>query len=76
MNPRVLLLIISSLLLPLGCGADGPGGNNDPTGSSFATLAVTTTSLPNADWNVAYSQTFVATGGNSSYTWLVTQVAT
>ncbi len=50
MNRRVLLLIVGSLLLPLGCG-----GNDGPTDPTFATLAVTTTSLPNADWSVAYS---------------------
>ena len=41
MNRRVLLLIIGSLLLPLGCG-----GNDDPTGPAYATLVVATTSLP------------------------------
>ncbi len=33
MNRRMLLLIIGSLLLPLGCGGtDDPGGNDGPTG--------------------------------------------
>jgi Leucine-rich repeat (LRR) protein len=67
MNRRVLLLIIGSLLLPLGCG-----GNDDPTGPAYATLAVTTTSLPNAAPTVAYSETLVATGGDGTYTWSVT----
>ncbi len=62
MNRRVLPLIIGSLLLLLGCG--GPTG---PT-----TLAVTTTSLPNAPPTVAYSVTLMATGGDGSYTWSVT----
>ena len=46
MSRRVLPLIIGSLLLPLGCG-----GNDDPTptGPTFATLAVATGSLPNAE---------------------------
>ena len=70
MNPRVLSLIIGSLL-PLGCG-----GNNDPTGSSFATLVVTTTSLPDAVPTVAYSVTLVATGGDGSYTWSVSSGST
>ena len=67
MNRRVLLLIIGSLLLPLGCG-----GNDDPTGPAYATLVVTTTSLPNAAPTVAYSDTLTATGGDGSYTWSVT----
>ena len=66
MNRRVLSLIIGSLL-PLGCG-----GNDDPTGPAYATLVVTTTSLPNAAPTVAYSETLTATGGDSTYTWSVT----
>ena len=66
MNRRVLPLIIGSLLLPLGCG------NDEPTGPSFSTLAVTTGSLPNAAPSVAYSETLAATGGDSDYTWSVT----
>ena len=67
MNRRVLPLIIGSLLLPQGCG-----GNDEPTGPSFSTLSVTTTSLPNAAPSVAYSETLAATGGDSDYTWSVT----
>ena len=66
MNRRVLPLIIGSLLLPLGCG------NDEPTGPSFSTLAVTTASLRNAAPSVAYSETLAATGGDSDYTWSVT----
>ena len=73
MNQRVLSLIIGSLLLALGCGGkDAPEGNDGPMGPSFATLAVTTTSLPNAAPTVAYSQTLMATGGDGSYTWSIT----
>lgn len=64
---RLVLLLIGSLLLPLGCG-----GNDAPTGPSFAMLVVTTTSLPNFVPNVAYSETLVATGGDGSYAWSVT----
>ena len=67
MNRRVLSLILGSLLLHVGCG-----GNDDSTGPAYATLLVTTTSLPNADRRVAYSRELVASGGDSSYTWSVT----
>jgi hypothetical protein len=67
MNRLVLLFIIGSVLLPLGCG-----GNDDPSGPGYATLVVTTTSLPNAAPTVAYSETLVATGGDGTYTWSVT----
>ena len=60
------LLLIGTLLLPL-----GRGGKDDPAGPSFPTLAVTTTSLPNAAPTVAYSETVVATGGDGSYAWSV-----
>ena len=63
MNQRVPLLIIGSLLLPLGCGG--------PTGP-YPTLAFTTLSLPNGAPTVAYSETLVATGGDGTYTWSVT----
>jgi len=59
------LLIIGSLLLPLGCG-------DDTSGPDYATLLITTTSLPNAGAFVPYSETLVATGGDSTYTWSVT----
>ena len=68
MNRRVMTLIVSSLLLPLGCGGNDGPGNDGPTGPSIATLVVTTTSLPNAAPTVAYSQTLLATGGDGSYT--------
>ena len=64
MNRRVLLLIIGALSFPLACG--------EPSGPAYETLAITTTSLPNASPNVAYSETLVATGGDSIYTWSVT----
>ncbi len=60
----VPLLIIGSLSLPLACG--------EPAGPVYATLAITTTCLPNAAPIIAYSTTLVATGGDSSYTWSVT----
>ena len=72
MNRRVMTLIVSSLLLPLGCGGNDGPGNDGPTGPSIATLVVTTTSLPNAAPTVAYSQTLLATGGDGSYMWSVT----
>ena len=59
---RRVLLVASLLVLPRGCG--------EPTGP-FATLAVTTTSLPNATPGVAYSEKHVATGGDGTYTWSV-----
>ncbi len=37
-----------------------------------ATLVITTTALPDAVPNVAYSATLMATGGDGSYTWSVT----
>ncbi len=64
---RATWLIVGSLLLPLGCG-----GNDGPTGSSFTTLVVTTTLLSDATPTIAYSDTLVATGGDSSYAWSVT----
>ncbi|MGD8869575.1 MAG: leucine-rich repeat domain-containing protein [Gemmatimonadales bacterium] len=66
MKRRVLLFIIGSLLLPLGCGNDGTSG------PGYETLVVTTTSIPNATATVAYSETLVATGGDGTYTWSVT----
>jgi Leucine-rich repeat (LRR) protein len=59
-----LLLVIGSLLLPLGCG--------EPTGPGYASLAITTVSLPNARRTVPYADTLAAAGGDSSYTWSVT----
>ncbi|NIM52728.1 MAG: hypothetical protein GTO22_26365, partial [Gemmatimonadales bacterium] len=44
----------------------------DPSGPDYATLVLTTTSLPNATATVPYSETLVATGGDSTYTWSVT----
>jgi Leucine-rich repeat (LRR) protein len=64
MNLRPLLLLIGSLVLPLACG--------EPAGPDYATLVITTTSLPNAVPTVPYSETLVATGGISSYTWSIT----
>ena len=49
----VLLLIIGSLL-PLGCG-----GNDDINGPDYATLAINTTSLPNAAATVPTTATAV-----------------
>ena len=73
MNHRGLSLVVSLLLLPLGCGGkDGAGANGGPTGPNITTLVVTTTSLPNAAPTVAYSQTLLATGGDGSYTWSLT----
>ena len=63
MNRRVLPLVMGLLLLPLGCG-------DDPVGP-FDTLAVATTSLPNAGRTLAYSATLVATGGDDDHTWSV-----
>ena len=63
MNRRVLLLI-GSLLLPLGCGG--------PTDPAFVTLAVTTTSLPNAAETLPFNETLAAVGGDGSYTWSLT----
>ena len=60
----VPLLTIGSLLLPWGCG--------EPAGPDYATLAITTVSLPNARRTVPYSDTLAAAGGDSSYTWSVT----
>jgi hypothetical protein len=37
-----------------------------------ATLAITTTSLPSGQMNVAYSTTLAATGGTTPYTWSLT----
>jgi acetyl esterase/lipase len=65
MNRLVLPLIVGSLLLPLGCGG------NDAT-DPFATLAVSTTSLPDGVANEAYSHTLAATGGDSGYSWALT----
>ncbi len=64
MNRRVLPLVMGLLLLPLGCGGDDPVG-------PFDTLAVATTSLPNAGRTLAYSATLVATGGDDDHTWSV-----
>jgi hypothetical protein len=47
------------------------GGTGSRTGSSTSTasLAVTTTSLPNGQINVPYSATLAASGGTIPYTW-------
>ena len=65
--PTHRVLAIGTVVLALSCG-----GKDQTTGPSFATLAVTTTSLPNAAPTVAYSQTLMATGGDGSYTWSLT----
>ncbi len=62
---RLLPFLIGLLLLPLGCGGDDPIG-------PFGTLAVATTSLPNAGRTLAYSATLAATGGDADYTWSIT----
>ena len=49
---------------------DGQSATQDLT--ITVTLAVTTTSLPNAAETVAYSETLAATGGDGSYTWSLT----
>lgn len=47
------------------------------TAAFSATLSVATSSLPNATMNVAYNQTFMASGGTGTgYTWTVTAGAT
>ena len=63
---RCSLVIIGSLLLPLGCG-----GGDDPTSPTANTLAVSTTSLLDGTEGRAYSQTLAASGGDGSYTWAV-----
>ena len=60
----VRLLITGALSLLLACG--------EPAGPDYATLVITTTSLPNALPTVPYSETLAATGGDSSYAWSVT----
>ncbi|MEV4515225.1 putative Ig domain-containing protein [Dactylosporangium sp. NPDC049525] len=47
------------------------GSNNVSVLTPVAPLAVTTTSLPNGQLGVAYSQTLTATGGTTPYTWSV-----
>ena len=68
MNSHVMSFIVSSLLLTLACGGDGPAG----PASTFDPLLIGTVSLPNAAPAVAYSVTLAATGGDGSYTWSVT----
>lgn len=65
MNRRSLV-IIGSLLLPLGCG-----GADDPTSPTANTLAVTTPSLTDGTESRDYLQTLAASGGDGSYTWAV-----
>ncbi len=65
--PSLWWLILGALFLPLGCG--------DPAAPVYAPLAITTTVLPNAAPTVAYTATLVATGGDSSYTWSLTDGA-
>ena len=48
----------------------GCNGDDDPSGP-YATLVISTASLPNARWAVPYSETLVATGGDGTYTWSV-----
>ena len=67
MNRRMMLLVIGSLLLTLGCGGDDPAG----PAATFDPLVIGTVSLPNAAPTVAYSVTLAATGGEGSYTWSV-----
>lgn len=59
--PRVL----GSLLLALACGGD------DPTGTEFPTLLLTTTSLPAAELAVDYDESLGASGGDLDYTWSI-----
>ena len=63
MNRQVLLFVIGSLLLPLGCG-----GSDDPF---IFRLLVITTSLRDGGQNVAYSERLTASGGDGDYTWSV-----
>jgi len=63
MNLR-LLLIVGSAFLPLACG--------DPAGPDYATLVITTRWVSNAVLNEPYSDTLVAAGGDSVYSWSVT----
>jgi len=58
-----LPLLVTGVLLLLGCG--------EPGGPDYATLVISTTSLPNAVAIAPYSASLVATGGDGSYTWSV-----
>jgi hypothetical protein len=65
MNLVLLLLLV---MLP-GCGAEWfPAPPNS--------VGITTTTLPNAPLNAAYSQTLAAFGGKSPYTWAVASGST
>ena len=57
------LLIIGALSLPLACG--------EPAEPDYETLAIATTSLSDAIPTVPFSDTLVASGGDSIYTWSV-----
>jgi internalin A len=64
MNRVARALVIGVVLVPLACG--------EPAAPVYAPLAITTTYLPNATPAVAYGAMLVAAGGDSSYTWSLT----
>ncbi|UCF41654.1 MAG: putative Ig domain-containing protein, partial [Gemmatimonadota bacterium] len=63
----VRLPVVGALLLPLACG--------EPAAPVYPPLTITTTFLPNAAPTVAYGASLAATGGDSSYTWSLTDGA-
>ncbi len=65
MNRRLVPLILGLLVQAFACGGE------DPT-TPFTTLTIGTTSLLDGVENVAYSETLTATGGDRTYTWVIT----
>jgi hypothetical protein len=66
----VLSATLGSLLLG---GCSGTGGSSPPDpGPVIMPLSITTSSLPRAQVESAYSTTLAATGGTPPYTWTVT----
>ncbi len=71
-NGLTIPAALGAALILAGCGGNDGPTSSSPTSSNPATLAITTTSLSNAQQAVAYSATLVATGGDGSYAWSVT----
>ncbi len=66
-NKIVLILVAALLLTALfmtGCGKTTPT-------TTAAVFSLTTTSFPNATIGISYSQTMLASGGSSPYTWSI-----
>ncbi len=59
-----IAILALTALLSTACGQDTPSSNTEE-----ATLTINTTSLPDGQAGIIYSQTLTASGGSGNYTW-------